>query len=202
MPVARASGTRSPTLATARRAIFLLALVAANASADERFVYHDVSIEIPAPFAERISAASTFPGAVSWDDVAFVARIASGPPHDVLQFRGTVNPVKNFYINGDDAVEMEALSLQQQVYRLRTQSKSMANTPFKRVMIDGRPALRTNWAAMMNGVQLNGLLYCLIYDDRIYRFELMGPGGKPDATMLLAVRAIERIKISAAPRAK
>jgi len=163
---------------------------------ESTYRYQELSFEIPAPYQDRRSGPSSLPQS-KIPDVIFRATDRADAPFNVLEFRAVVIP--GFGPGDDQEKELYFVAqfLDKVMSDMKASWQAFGHTEAKRVKLGGHLALRISWAGMKEGHQMNGVMFCMIVGAKTFHLSVMGPGGKPDDTLQLGIRAIERLTFAA-----
>jgi hypothetical protein len=178
-------------------ASLLVLLLACEVRAGESpYRYQELSFEIPEPFKDRRTGPPSMYRS-NIPDVAFRATDRQDPPYDVMQFRAGVIPGFSPGRDQEEDLYFVAQFLDKMMDDMKVVRVAFGRTEAKRVKLGSHLALRASWVGMKEGHQMNGVMFCMLVGAKAFHLSVMGPGGKPDDTLKLGIRAIERLAFAA-----
>jgi hypothetical protein len=173
-----------PSFAIASLLAFLI--LPSNAYADQIHVGPFVVV-LPDSFAGPTRAAPDS----NTEIVAYASHRNDAVPANVIEFtRYTVgsappNADENTYAEG---AQNYLLQMLQGVERRRT---DYLQPPVTRLRLGGHVAARATWTGTLQGVPLNGVMYCAIIGTDAWFVHAFGPGNRPDSDLQSVIAAIE-----------
>jgi hypothetical protein len=166
--------------------LFALLVLASNAYAEQITVGPFV-VALPATFAGPTRAAPDSKTEI----VAYALPRADGVAADVIEFTryavGTAPP------NADEDTYAEGAQhfLLQMLAGVERRRTAYQHSPVARLHLVGHVGVRAAWTGRLQGVPMNGVMYCTIIGTDAWFIHIFGPGERPDSDLHSVIGSME-----------
>jgi hypothetical protein len=163
----------------------------ANYAAAGDFHFHGITIAIPAAFDGPMGAK---PNSAA-NMVGFAVPGTAGVPTNTLQISHI--EVTEKIPDQSDSERFETLSkyLLNMLGAVERRRTEYSQTPPEKVHLGHFLAVRASWKGKAQDFQVNGVVYCVLVGSGIVFVYTSGPGEKPDAQQMLAIKAVNALSI-------
>jgi len=173
-----------------RRGLILVMICFAGYANAESFQFHGLTIAIPPGFDGPIESR---PNAYA-ESVGFAVPGTAGVPTNTLQMTRLQLPGTPPAMSDDERFQFLSMQLTKMMKALENRRTAYSQTAFEKVKLGKLLAVRSGWTGMAQGIQMNGVFYCVLIDSGVIFLQASGPGDKPDAHQALAISALNALK--------
>jgi hypothetical protein len=172
--------------------IVALACCVAHLSLAGDFAFSGVALVVPDQFAGPARAAP----ASNAESIAFAVSRGPGVPGTALQITrydfGDPLPMDT----EDDKFNAASQYLLEMLKGIERHRTSYTQTVPVKALLAGTVSARSSWKGNLHGIPVNGVMFCFVRGSTVLFFHAFGSGDNPDDDMILAVKAIEDLRIA------
>lgn len=170
--------------------VFLLAISTSTVATEAKI--GELVLNVPSQFkgpASSTPAADTrIVGYTTGDD--------SGKPGTVLQVTRLLADGPPPAMSEAETTRMTSRYVLEMLAGVERRRTDFARTSPEVLRLGGLLASKVTWTGKMNGLPMNGAMYCVIVGNELVTLHAFGPGESPDPSTSQAISAIQNLKVA------